>query len=209
MGQVVGSRCSAASILAYGQLARRGGRSSPLGNRELWSQPATGPNVCLGRPGRSRAAPARATIPMARVVPKAWAAPPPQAGAWPHGSPVGCCPGSPPPAVKVPVPPAQDCWAHQSSAECATVSIPAKAMAATSRPSRTAEGCLAVRAAWEITWPRYAAPSLRLLLELRRQLHHLARLQEVVDQPVTPAAYHAPSEAHVRPRSTRCGTPPR
>jgi putative transposase len=51
--------------------------------------------------------------------------------------------------------------------------------------------------------------AVRLLQELRRQLHHPARLQEVVDQPVTPAAYHAPSGARVRPRSTRCGTPPR
>jgi putative transposase len=37
--------------------------------------------------------------------------------------------------------------------------------------------------------------AVRVLQELRRQLHHPARLQEVVDQPVTPAAYHAPSEA--------------
>jgi hypothetical protein len=51
--------------------------------------------------------------------------------------------------------------------------------------------------------------AVRLLQELRWQLHHPARLQEVVDQPVTPAAYHAPSGARVRPRSTRCGTPPR
>jgi putative transposase len=50
--------------------------------------------------------------------------------------------------------------------------------------------------------------AVRLLQELRRQLHHPARLQEVVDQPVTPAAYHAPSGARVRPRSTTSGTPP-
>jgi Transposase, Mutator family len=50
--------------------------------------------------------------------------------------------------------------------------------------------------------------AVRLLQELRRQLHHPARLQEVVDQPVTPAAYHAPSGARARPRSTRSGTPP-
>jgi hypothetical protein len=40
--------------------------------------------------------------------------------------------------------------------------------------------------------------AVRLLQELRRQLHHPARLQEVVDRPVTPAAYHAPSGARVR-----------
>jgi hypothetical protein len=51
--------------------------------------------------------------------------------------------------------------------------------------------------------------AVRRRQELRRQLHHPARLQEVVDQPVTPAAYHAPSGARVRPRSTSGGTPPR
>jgi hypothetical protein len=42
--------------------------------------------------------------------------------------------------------------------------------------------------------------AVRLLQELRRQLHHPSRLEEVVDQPVTPAAYHAPSGARGGPR---------
>jgi hypothetical protein len=36
------------------------------------------------------------------------AAPPPQAGAWPHGCPAGCCWGSPLPLVSASVTPAQD-----------------------------------------------------------------------------------------------------
>jgi hypothetical protein len=50
-----------------------------------------------------------------------------------------------------------------------------------------------MRLAWVVRTPA----AVRLVQELRRQLHQPARLQEVVDQPVTPAAYHAPSRAHI------------
>jgi hypothetical protein len=152
----------------YGQLARRGGWSSPLSSGAPWNRSLTGRRVRPEAPGRSRTTPARTTTPMAREVPRVWAAPPPQAGARPHGSPVGSCRGSPLAGVSAPVTPVQGCCAHQSCAECATVSIPPKAMAATSRPSRMAWGCLAVVAAWDLTWPRYAAASPKVPLRRRR-----------------------------------------
>jgi hypothetical protein len=48
--------------------------------------------------------------------------------------------------------------------------------------------------------------AVRLLQELRRQLHHPSRLEEqVVDQTVTPAAQHPSSEARGRRFSPSAG----